>query len=44
MIWISLATSQREITQMLQVSNVTVNKDLTILRQPAKDIHRCHSN
>jgi predicted transcriptional regulator len=28
--------SQREIAQMLQVSNGTVNKDLFILRQPAK--------
>ena len=29
--------SQREIAQMLQVSNGTVNKDLFILRQQAKD-------
>ena len=29
--------SQREIAQMLQVSNGTVNKDLSILRQQAKD-------
>jgi transposase len=28
--------SQREIAQMLQVSNGTVNKDLFILRQQAK--------
>jgi IS30 family transposase len=29
--------SQREIAQVLQVSNGTVNKDLSILRQQAKD-------
>jgi Trp operon repressor len=29
--------SQRDIAQMLQVSNGTVNKDLFILRQRAKD-------
>jgi DNA-binding NarL/FixJ family response regulator len=30
--------SQREIAQMLQVSNGTVNKDLSILRQQAKEM------
>jgi predicted transcriptional regulator len=34
---ISQGHSQREIAQILQVSNGTVNKDLFILRQQAKD-------
>ena len=33
----SKGNSQREIAQILQVSNGTVNRDLSILRQQAKD-------
>ncbi|MFL6316625.1 MAG: ECF-type sigma factor [Nitrososphaeraceae archaeon] len=29
--------SQREIAQVLQISNGTVNRDLSVLRQQAKD-------